>query len=141
MKKTTSLFFCYIVILFSSCGPVADLSMGGEIDVRPPQFICIKAIAADTIEIVFDESASLEPETLRISPLLEVANITTVEFSVIIQTHAMKIGEKYSLAAVMSDQKSNSLSFGAIFYGYNRINRISSLMSLQHKDPKHTPIL
>jgi hypothetical protein len=140
MKKTSLIFFCYTLILFSACGPVADLSMGGEIDVCPPQFICIKAIDAGKIEVVFDESTSIETETLRICPSLDVTDITTDESSVILHTEAMKIGEKYSLSAVVSDQDNNSLSFAANFYGYNPdkpliiINEFTTQGSKAHPD-------
>ncbi|MBN1798296.1 MAG: hypothetical protein JW822_06950 [Spirochaetales bacterium] len=140
MKKTSLLVLCYILILFSACGPVADLSIGGETDVCPPQFICIRAIDVGKIEVVFNETARIETETLRISPLLEITDISTDESSIIIHTEAMKTGEKYSLAAVVSDQECNSLSFAAIFYGYNPvkpriiINEFTTQGSKAHPD-------
>jgi len=140
MKKIHLLFLGYIFFLFPACGPVSDLGMGGEIDICPPQFVCIKAIAACKIEIIFDESASLETETLHISPFLDITDITAEITSVIIHTEVMTVGEKYTLAATASDQGSNSLSFAAVFYGFNPakplviINEFTTQGSKTHPD-------
>jgi hypothetical protein len=140
MKKISLFLFCYIFFLICSCGPVSDLGMGKEIDICPPQFLCIKSVSVTEIEVVFNENACLEAETLTISPHLDIGDILSEDCSVIINTETMTAGEKYTLTATASDEQSNSLSFAAIFFGFNPykphilINEFTTQGSKTHPD-------
>jgi hypothetical protein len=140
MKKSFLFIYCYVFFLICSCGPVSDLGMGREIDIRPPEFICIKSISVTKIEVVFDENANLAVETLTISPRLNIMDIQAEDCSVIINTENMTAGEEYTLSATASDEQRNSLSFAAVFFGFNPvkprvlINEFTTQGSKAHPD-------
>ncbi len=147
MLKTYLTPLSFIICLVASCGPVADMEIGQEVDISPPQFQRIKSTGLTEIQISFDENTFLEKESLVIDPGLEVVDITQGVSSLIISTSVMIAGEEYTMEATAADLQGNSITFAAAFYGFNprkpelKINEFTTQGSKTHPDVVELKIL
>ncbi len=147
MRKMIGLLPASLACLIFSCGPVSDLGVPQETDMYPPRFRGITATSRTEIRIEFDEPAFLQSDSLSISPALSVRDVTRDADAVSINTEAMTAGQEYTVEAVAVDGESNSLSFAAVFYGFNpakpliKINEFTTQGSKTHPDLVELKIL
>ncbi len=114
-----------------SCGPVAD-PRARDVDLLPPQVQSVQSEGPTTISVTFDEAAELCEEKTRITPALAVAAVPGVlpdgapdavrnaaSNRVTLRGTPQVPGQRYLLEAEARDNRGNTASFAAEFYGYN----------------------
>lgn len=116
------IFFCLpaaCCLLSSTCGPLEALRELPHMDVTPPVLLEVRTVSAEAVELSFDEECSLQPDSLRLAPPLEVRGAGEVGRQVTLQVGGQAPGAEYLMEAVAEDGRGNTLSFIARFYGFN----------------------
>lgn len=127
-------------ILLLSCGPIQEGGVLSSPDIKPPVLTQTSVTDCCTVCLRFDEPALLQEETLAIAPELSVTGISAAETCVTIATGDQRPGIRYSIQASAVDDRGNSTSFVAAFYGFNSsipqvlINEFTTQGSSRHPD-------
>ena len=127
------------IALLVSCGPLSD-SRTADVDLVPPHLQSVQSLGPGEISVSFDEDARLAVEKTRISPALEVKEVTGPARSVLLRGQVQEPGVRYLLESEAQDAHGNSASFAAEFYGYNSrvprllINELTPRGSGNHPD-------
>jgi hypothetical protein len=126
-------------IVLASCGPVPNPG-SGEVDLCPPLVQTVWTSAPDTIEIQFNEEATLRADKTSVVPALKVAASEGAAREIRLTGQAQIPGLLYTLQAEAEDARGNSASFIAQFYGFNGtvprllINEVTPRGSGNHPD-------
>ncbi|MCX7787389.1 MAG: hypothetical protein N2442_06815 [Spirochaetes bacterium] len=93
---------------------------------RPPQLVAIQAGEGNMVELRFDKSAWIDPDSIRIQPALLVRSLEDGNTVCRLYLDGKGIpGKKYTLEARTRDEKGNTSEFLYGFYGFNdRIPRL-----------------
>ena len=100
-----------------------------------------------SVEIVFDETANFHPESLIFQPPLTPVAVCSSGPRTIIETDNQVSGQAYTLEGTVEDEKRNSISFIARFYGHNAeipevlINEFTTRGSSTHPDMVELKVL
>jgi hypothetical protein len=115
----------FVIALLVSCGPLPD-SRTSDVDLLPPRLESVQSLGPGEISVSFDEDAALNREKTRISPALEVREVSGPARSVLLRGQEQEPGVRYFLESEARDARGNTSSFVAEFYGYN--NRVPRLL-------------
>ncbi len=110
----------FFIMALVSCAPLPDIRSAAIGDLRPPQLAGIVATSARTIELTFDEPATIPADRMFLSPFVEATTGTLASQVVRIElAEDMKRGSRYLIEAVAQDERGNSLGFIVPVYGFN----------------------
>lgn len=129
----------FATALLVSCGPLPD-SRTADVDLLPPRVQAVQSVGPGEVSVSFDEEAALNREKTRISPALEVREVSGPARSVLLHGQEQEPGVRYFLESEAQDAHGNSSSFVAEFYGYNSrvprllINELTPRGSGNHPD-------
>ncbi len=102
-----------------SCGPVTDLRNFADTDLYPPELLEIISEDENGIKLLFNENIKIGNSPV-ISPDCGEASYTVSEETLTVEfPEKQEPGKQYSIEASVNDEKGNSMSFIAPFYGYN----------------------
>jgi hypothetical protein len=90
-----------------------------DVDLRPPALQGIETLGPGELSMEFDEDTVMEPAKVRISPTLEVTEVSGPGKRVLIKEQLQKPGQRYCVEAEARDSRGNTSSFMAEFYGFN----------------------
>jgi hypothetical protein len=100
----------------------------------------VGATGPGSIAIAFDEEAALDAGSLRIEPPLPIRDVSPPGRTVTIGVDAQAPGREYRLEATAKDERGNSTTFLAGFYGFNPrvprmiVNEFTPRGSTDHPD-------
>jgi hypothetical protein len=127
---------CWIM----GCGPIEELKSLNDLDLSPPVLMGTRTLGSDRVELLFDEPAVMERETVVVDPELEVFGVRGGELQLVIRIAAQIPGQRYSLRGSVADTRGNSMRFLTTFYGHNarvpavRINEFTTRGTGNHPD-------
>ena len=127
-------------LCLSACGPVFDQRPFPFLDLTPPVLLELRTLDKRSIEIVFSEPVFFHPESLIVQPPLTTPAVRSSGPQIVIGTDHQVSGREYTLEGTVEDEKRNSLSFIALFYGHNAevpevlINEFTTRGSSTHPD-------
>ncbi len=136
----------FVIALLVSCGPLPD-SRTAVVDLLPPRLEAVQSLGPGEVSVSFDEDAALDREKTRISPALEVREVSGPGRSVLLRGAEQEPGVRYFLESEARDAHGNTSSFVAEFYGYNDrvprllINELTPRGSGNHPDIVELKIL
>ena len=108
-----------LLCVILACGPTQDLHVLTQADYVPPTFDRVCTLDSNRIELIFDETAYIDPDQITITPALAIQHISDPDTSVTITTETQTPGKAYSLRTTAEDARRNSVSFRVGFYGFN----------------------
>ena len=100
------------------CEPVGH-ALAEDVDLLPPVFDGISVTSATTVVVRFDEPVTMAPETVTVEPDLTVSEIGSGEEVVITVATPLAAGRSYTLHTTARDERGNSTTFVARFWGFN----------------------
>jgi hypothetical protein len=135
------------VIGFVSCSPITELKDLKDLDLSPPVLMGVRTLDSQSLELCFNEPATIDRETLSIEPNLQTTFLQGDEKVILIGVENQLPGQKYSLKATLEDQHHNSVSILTCFYGFNpqapvvKINEFTTRGSGNHPDVAELKVL
>jgi hypothetical protein len=124
MRHTLVYLVPLVLLPLASCGPLPD-TRSRDVDLMPPQLQSVQAVGPAEISLSFDEDAALCAEKTRITPPLDVTDVTGPSKNIILRGHDQEPGRLYTLEGEAQDARGNSTSFAAQFSGFNsRVPRL-----------------
>ncbi|OQY38777.1 MAG: hypothetical protein B6229_05175 [Spirochaetaceae bacterium 4572_7] len=108
-----------IVILFTSCNQTKTILSTME-DISPPILLSVTAVNENSIAITCNENVSFvngwysSRENIQIEEVSSLGGIITLKFF-----NSLIPGKEYSSEFKVEDNNGNSISFIALYYGYN----------------------
>ena len=103
---------------FLGCEPVGH-ALVEDVDLLPPVFNGITVTSATTVIARFDEPVTMAPEAVTVEPDLTVTEVGSGEEVAITVATPLTAGRSYTLHTTVRDERGNSTTFVARFWGYN----------------------
>ena len=100
------------------CEPVGH-ALVEDVDLLPPVFNGITVTSATTVVAHFDEPVTMAPEAVTVEPDLTVTEVGSGEEVVITVATPSTAGRSYTLHTTVRDERGNSTTFVARFWGFN----------------------
>ena len=100
------------------CEP-AGHALVEDVDLLPPVFNGITVTSETTVIARFDEPVTMAPEAVTVEPDLAVTEVGAGEEVVITVATPLTAGRRYTLHTTARDERGNSTTFVARFWGYN----------------------
>ena len=100
------------------CEPVGH-ALVEDVDLLPPVFNGISVTSATTVVARFDEPVTMAPEAVTVEPDLTVTEVGSGEEVVITVATPSTAGRSYTLHTTARDERGNSTTFVARFWGFN----------------------
>ena len=100
------------------CEPVGH-ALAEDVDLLPPVFHGISVTSATTVVVRFDEPVTMAPEAVTVEPDLAVTEVGSGEEVVITVAAPLTAGRSYTLHTTARDERGNSTTFVARFWGFN----------------------
>ena len=100
------------------CEPVGH-ALVEDVDLLPPVFNGITVTSATTVVARFDEPVTMAPEAVTVEPDLAVTEVGSGEEVVITVATPLAAGRSYTLHTTARDERGNSTTFVARFWGFN----------------------
>ncbi len=129
------------LLLLIGCNPLRRNIFHEISDLTPPVFESASAVAAQQINICFDEPVMVVEDSVRIDGALAIIRVEAVECGVALQVdQPLVAGKAYRVGLAVSDHNGNSLDVVTDIYGYNPaipaavINEFTTRGSKNHPD-------
>ena len=103
---------------FLGCEPIGH-ALVEDVDLLPPVLQGISVTSATTVTVRFDEPVTMAQDVVSVDPNLSIAAVTGGEAVVITTKTPLVAGKAYTLHTTARDQRGNSATFVARFWGYN----------------------
>lgn len=100
------------------CEPVGH-ALAEDVDLLPPVFNGISVTSATTVIARFDEPVTMAPEAVTVEPDLTVTEVGAGKEVVITVATPLTAGRSYTLHTTARDERGNSTTFVARFWGFN----------------------
>ena len=100
------------------CEPIGH-ALVEDVDLLPPVLNAIVVTSPTTVTARFDEPVTMAAEAVTVDPGLAVADVTAGEEVVITTAAPLVPGKRYTLHTTARDERGNSTTFVARFWGYN----------------------
>ena len=132
---------CCVFFVEMGCSPFRQSTFYQVTDLNPPVFESASAVAAQHIELCFDESIRVVENSAKIDNGLTVEAITDIQCGVAFTVDTpLQPGRAYRVGITVEDANQNSLNVVTELYGYNpavptiRINEFTTRGSSNHPD-------
>ena len=100
------------------CEPVGH-ALVEDVDLLPPIFNGISVTSATTVVVRFDEPVTMAPDAVTVEPDLTVTEVGSGEEVLITVATPSTAGRSYTLHTTVRDERGNSTTFVARFWGFN----------------------
>ena len=100
------------------CEPIGH-ALAEDVDLLPPVFNGMTVTSATTVTARFDEPVTMAAEAVTIDPGLTVTGVGAGEEVIITTATPLMAGKSYTLRTTARDERGNTTTFVARFWGYN----------------------